>query len=176
MNEKELSRVLLEALRHDPALLGITLDANGWAGIPNVARGVEQQFGEMHIEELKASITALLRSERIEISEHGIRATYGGSLTRENQPPNIPSCRLFHGTQVSIYRKVERRGLLPKKREQVHLTSSIDYAQAIADKWQDGLVLEIDVKKALAGGIAFTQANSHVWFAGHIPAEYLMAY
>lgn len=176
MNEEELTRILLKVLRHDPALLGITLDANGWAAIPYVARGVEQQFGDMHIEELKAAITTLVQSERIEISAQGIRATYGGSLARERRTTNIPTCRLFHGTRVSIYRRLERRGLRPKNREQVHLTSSIDYAQAIADKWQDGLVLEIDVKKALAGGVEFSQANSHVWFAGHIPAEFLMAY
>ncbi len=176
INGNNLTRLLLKSLRHDPGLLGITLDADGWSNVVDVANCVELQFGEVAIEELKASIALLVQSERIEICGSKIRASYGASIKRKSQQTDIPTCRLFHGTRVSIYRKLERLGLRSKNREYVHLTSSIDYAQAIARKWPDGLVLEIDVKNALIGGVGFSRATSHVWLACHVPAEYLMAY
>ncbi len=176
MDTNSLSRLILRALRHNPELLGITLDANGWTSILDIASCVKQKFGSAHIEELKSSLTLLVQTERIEMEKQGIRAAYGASLAIDIRQASTPTCRLFHGTRVSAYRKIERLGLRPKNRAQVHLTSSIEYAQAIAEKWQDGLVLEIDVKNALAVGITFSQATSHVWFANYVPAEYLMAY
>lgn len=175
MDRINLGRLLLRALRHEPGVLGITLNEDGWADFLDVAHCVQQRVGETYHEDLKAVITSLVELERINISDQGIRASYGGSIGRNTLKPEVPTCRLFHGTRVSFFAKIERQGLRSKNRDYVHLTSLCEYAQGIASKWQDGLVLEVEVENAIASGTKFFKATSHVWLAGHIKPDHLTA-
>lgn len=87
-----LTRLLLKSLRHDPGLLGITLDADGWSNVVDVANCVELRFGEVAIEKLKASIALLVQSERIEIC--------GSKIPRLVSMSH--SCRIFDGVLIDV--------------------------------------------------------------------------
>jgi putative RNA 2'-phosphotransferase len=88
LNDKDLSKVVSHALRHEPWLYELELDEEGW------------------------------------------RALYGHSLPgRIRRRPAVPPARLFHGTAPDTWAVIGIDGLLPMRRQFVHL--SVDRETAV---------------------------------------------
>ena len=99
MSYDGLSRYLSLILRHHPEVIGISLDAHGWADVDELIAGIAQKknFNKEILEE----IVRTDKKQRYSFSEDGakIRANQGHSVQvdLELQPIEPPDL-LWHGT------------------------------------------------------------------------------
>lgn len=83
MDHSNLSRMVSHALRHEPHVYGLTLDAQGWVAIPDLLRALRNADAQW--EGLaEVDITEMVRKSakvRHEIEGGRIRALYGHSTS-----------------------------------------------------------------------------------------------
>lgn len=173
---KEISKLLSLILRHNPGKYGIVLDSGGWTPIEPLIAKVKGA-GNPGFD--RAALEAVVENndkQRFTISDDGlrIRAAQGHSVAvdlgiKPSQPPAI----LYHGTAVGNLDSIRSQGLLPGRRQQVHL--SLEYQTAITVGGRHGkpIVLRVDAAQMFADGIAFFKAENGVWLTDHVPSKYL---
>ena len=173
----QLSRVLSHALRHEPWLYELELDADGWAELAAVLAALRQERPAWH-DLGAADLAEMIRQsskQRYEMTDGRIRALYGhslpGKLARVAAPP---PAELWHGTAPATVAKIRAAGLLPMRRQYVHL--SIDRATAHAvgrRKARVPTTLRIDAAAAARAGVAFYAGNDKVWLADQVPPQFI---
>jgi putative RNA 2'-phosphotransferase len=169
--KEQRSRRLAHALRHGPAIYGITLDSGGWASLPEVVDALE-----LTREELRAIVDTPGRV-RFELVDDRIRALHGHSVAVElDHPAEVPPALLFHGSVAKNLDAIRAEGLCAQSRQFVHLTSSRDEAIVIGRRRGTPFVIEV---RALAlhemRGTSFLHVTgSTIWLVEHIPSEYLV--
>ena len=99
MSYDRLSRYLSLILRHHPEVIGISLDAHGWADVDELIAGIAQK--KKFNREILEEIVRTDKKQRYSFSEDGtkIRANQGHSVQvdLELQPIEPPDL-LWHGT------------------------------------------------------------------------------
>lgn len=172
-----LSRAVSHALRHEPWLYELELDAEGWAGVDDVVsalRSEKPRWAELSAGDL-ARIIATSDKQRYEMREGRIRALYGhslpGKLSRtEGVPPDV----LYHGTSPSFLPAIRSSGLLPMARQYVHLSADVDTALAVGRrKSGTPVILRVRATPAREQGVQFYIGNARVWLADHIRPEFI---
>jgi putative RNA 2'-phosphotransferase len=172
-----ISKEISYALRHHPEEYGLTLDSEGFVEIDNLLAAVNAKHPgrrpvtETDIEE----IVATSEKKRHEIVGTRIRALYGHSFKEKIvHEPAEPPCVLYHGTARRFLPSIFRQGLLPMKRQYVHLSADVPTALEVGRR-RDAkpALLIVDAKRASASGIGFYRGNDDVWLADPIPPEYL---
>jgi putative RNA 2'-phosphotransferase len=96
----ELSKFLSFVLRHEPAAIGVVLDANGWIEIERLLEACRAN-GKLLSRELLETIVATSPKQRFAISDDGrrVRANQGHSVEVDlAYEPAQPPETLFHGT------------------------------------------------------------------------------
>src|SRR4051794_3650398 len=94
------SKFLSLVLRHDPALIGITLDDAGWTDVAGLLAACAAHGAAITRDEL-AQIVATSDKQRFAVSPDGlrIRANQGHSVEVElGFAPTQPPGHLYHGT------------------------------------------------------------------------------
>lgn len=126
----------------------------------------------------RAALERMLASatkRRHEVDGDHIRALYGHSVPgRIQKQPAPPPARLFHGTAPETWADIQVHGLLPMRRQFVHL--SLDRATATSvggRKSARPIILTIDAPTAAAAGTKFYEGNELVWLADRIPARFI---
>lgn len=172
-----ISRVLSHALRHEPWLYELELDDQGWASVEDVllaVRAERAQWSNVSEADLRQLIETSSK-RRYELAEGRIRALYGHSLPDKlKKTPGVPPAVLLHGTAPQFVPAIRAHGLLPMRRQYVHL--SVDEAMAIQvgrRKAQAPLILKISAADAHAAGVVFYEGNSQVWLADAVPPEFI---
>ena len=172
----EISKFLSLVLRHDPGKLGISLDANGWTSIDDLIAkmrgGRYPQFDRATLE----SVVASSEKKRFTISPDGalIRAAQGHSVSVDLAiQPSMPPAVLYHGTAVKNLSSIREQGLLPGKRQHVHLSKDADTAVMVGQRHGRPVVLTVDTAGMTAAGMLFYQAENGVWLTDTVPPEYL---
>lgn len=172
-------RLLSLALRHKPELFGIEVDSSGWADVRRLVCGINSVRPELQITEGDVrNCKALLSEERFEIRDSRIRALYGHSLRCVSiGEPKPPPPLLFHATHTKLLQSITNQGLIAKGRNNAHLTSSWDYALSVwrthNERGRRGIILAVKTADTLFKGVAFYQANSHVWLSPYIGVTFL---
>lgn len=112
---------------------------------------------------------------RFEISDGRIRALYGHSLPgRIDRPVETPPPVLYHGTPARSVAAILRDGLLPMRRQYVHLSEDQETAMRVgARRVGRTVILEIDAAAAAGDGIRFRHGNEDTWLADAIPARFI---
>jgi len=176
-NDAELSKALSHALRHEPWLYELELDDEGWASLDAVLEALKSQRDEWQ-DLLLLDLMRVVESSskrRHEIIEGRIRALYGhsvpGKLRHElASPPSI----LLHGTSPEAATVIVRKGLLPLKRQYVHLSIDVATAMEVARrKSKTPMLFEVEAQAAHKAGILFYVGNERVWLADSVPARFL---
>jgi len=174
--EMKLIHTMAHALRHDPTKYGLEPDPEGWVSFDDLVTAIRyERRDSLNIERDDiVELLAAMESDRFEIAGAKIRAVYGHSIVLEKPPPiQIPPDVLFHGTSAENVDEIMTKGLLRMNRQFVHLSSDLDWVlRFVADK-ERWVVFRVLANVARDNGVAFRQANRHVWLADSIDQRFL---
>lgn len=172
-----ISKEISYALRHHPEEYGLALDAQGFVEIADLLAAVNAKHpGRRPVTSSDLEeIVATSEKKRHEISGTRIRAPYGHSCREKVvHEQAVPPSVLYHGTARRFLPSIFDLGLLPMKRQYVHLSADIPTALEVGRR-RDArpALLIVDAKRASASGIGFYEGNGSVWLADPIPPKYL---
>ncbi|MBX3712099.1 MAG: RNA 2'-phosphotransferase [Lysobacter sp.] len=168
------SRFLSLILRHRPDLIGLSLDAAGWAEIEALIR-----LSLAHrplTRDLIEAVVAGSDKQRFAISEDGlrIRANQGHSIAVDLALQIVaPPERLYHGTAARSVDAIRREGLLRRNRHHVHLSADTDTAMRVGARHGKPVVLTIRAAEMAAAGHVFRRSANGVWLADAVPVGFI---
>jgi putative RNA 2'-phosphotransferase len=179
LTEKELtnvSRFLALILRHEPQLINLDLDKQGWGSINDIVANAPSHLGNLSAEVI-GQVVALNDKGRYAISPDGqnIRALQGHSIAvdlqlKATEPPAI----LYHGTVEGFMPSILKHGLLPRSRQNVHLSVDTETAIRVAGRRKGKTVLlSVDCKAMLDDGCEFYLSENKVWLTNEVDPRYL---
>lgn len=178
MEEREkirTSRFLSLVLRHKPQEASVTLDANGWADVKELLRGVNERGRSLTLEQLQ-DIAATDDKKRYMFSEDGrkIRACQGHSIDVDVElktatPPEF----LYHGTAKRFVDAIFREGLISRSRQYVHLSFDEETAQKVGARHGKPYIFLVEAKKMEEDGFTFYLSENGVWLTKTVPPKYL---
>lgn len=169
------SRFISLILRHKPEVIGIRLDRNGWASVPELIQGVNKTHPlDMALLE---EIVATDDKQRYSFNEDKsfIRANQGHSVQvdvelEEIEPPEY----LWHGTATKYVDAIERDGLISKSRLYVHLSADKDTAIKVGSRHGAPVVYRVDSGQMYReGSFRFYLSANGVYLVKHVPPNYL---
>lgn len=172
---ERLSRFLSYILRHEPRKFGLSPNGDGYVPIDGLLDQIKKEdrwrwAAKQHI------IEVVERSEkkRFEIISNKIRALYGHTFSTQIHYQSVtPPEYLFHGTARRNREKIEQEGLLPVKRQYVHLSATPEDAYKVGlRRDKNPVILKISALKAHNQGIKFYKAGD-LFLAKRIPRKYL---
>ena len=177
ISDADLSRAVSHALRHEPWLYEIELDEEGWTPVDLLLQSLREKGGGWESVD-RSSLERMLATaakQRHELDGDRVRALYGHSLTGGVlKRPAEPPAQLFHGTAPQTWPTIEADGLLPMRRQLVHLSVDRETASSVGHrKSANQLMLVIDATSASRDGVMFYAGNDLVWLADHVPAQYI---
>jgi len=172
-----LSKTVSHALRHEPWLYELELDDEGWVPVTQLLaslRSESERWSEVNTFDLEQMIRTSSK-RRHEIRGGRIRAIYGHSVPGKlKRNPSSPPAVLFHGTSPKSVPTIKVNGLLPMKRQYVHL--STDEATAIEvgkRKAKEPVLLRVRALEAFENGVSFYEGNEKVWLADAVSSEFI---
>lgn len=170
-----LSKFLSLILRHQPATIGLTLDAQGWASIADLI-ALANAHGTPLTESLLHEIVVTNDKQRFAVSEDGsrIRANQGHSLAVDlNLQAQTPPEILFHGTSTRFIASIRQQGLVAGSRQYVHLSSNKETAVSVGTRYGVPVLLEVAALAMQQAGHTFFLSENGVWLTAAVPVSYL---
>lgn len=171
-----LSKFLSKVLRHDPAMIGVSLDAQGWTQVDDLLLKAERHGKRISLNLLK-QIVANDSKQRYAFSDDGlfIRANQGHSVEVDlglasRQPPDV----LYHGTPRQFVDSIRRQGLLKGKRHHVHLSVDVPTAIKVGERRGKPVVLEVQAAAMYQAGLVFYRSENGVWLTESVPPQYIL--
>ena len=163
-------------LRHKPQVIGISLDEHGWADVQELIDGVNARGGHHLDRETLEEIVRTDSKQRYSFSEDGtrIRANQGHSVPVDVELEEaLPPPLLYHGTGEKYVRSIDEKGLLPRTRLYVHLSSDVETAIEVGERHGTPVVYTVDTAAMAADGYVFYLSANHVWLTKAVPPRYL---
>ncbi|MDC0715459.1 RNA 2'-phosphotransferase [Nannocystis bainbridge] len=170
-----LSKFLSLHLRHDPAGLGLELEAGGWVEVEALLAACAHKRRPMSRAQLE-EIVRTSDKQRFAFDDTGtkIRANQGHTVAVDLQlVPAMPPPLLFHGTGEQTVAAILREGLLKMRRHHVHLSADAITAHKVGARHGRPAVLRVDAAGMVAAGFVFFRAENGVWLVEHVPPDYL---
>lgn len=162
--EKHLSYLL----RHSKD--EIEIDKNGWVDIDEILEKVNIPVDTLY------AVVKNSSKKRFSINEDNtkIRANQGHSIDvdvelREMTPPK----KLYHGTAKRFLESILKDGLLPMKRQHVHLSEDTNTASNVGARHGSVIIFEIDCHQMTSDGHKFFLSENNVWLTEKIPLKYI---
>ncbi|GAA6143717.1 RNA 2'-phosphotransferase [Hydrogenophaga sp. 5NK40-0174] len=173
--QQALSKYMSYVLRHRPEEAHLELDAEAWTELDRLVEAcVANRLAGSRDDVLE--VVAASDKKRFSLSADGlrIRAAQGHSVNVElalqpEKPPQV----LFHGTATRFLDSIQEQGLLPRERQQVHLSESRDTAVRVGQRHGSPVVLEVDAGAMWNEGFKFFRADNGVWLTDTVPAGFL---
>ena len=156
MSLTRLSKFISLILRHQPQVIGITLDEHGWADVGELLEGIRKtRYIDM---EMLEEIVRSDEKQRYSFSENKalIRANQGHSIPvdvelREEKPPRY----LYHGTATRFLPAIQGEGIRRMGRQYVHLSGDFETAMAVGKRHGIPVVITIDAAAMARDGVTF---------------------
>jgi putative RNA 2'-phosphotransferase len=172
------SKFLSLVLRHQPEVIGITLDEAGWVAGSDLLDGCGRHRRPVTLEQLQ-EIVATNDKKRFEFSPDGsrIRASQGHSVEVElGYSPMVPPEHLYHGTAERSVPSIRAQGLLKCQRHHVHLYAEdrLQTARDTGGRHGRPVILKILSGRMAAEGYQFFLSTNVVWLTDHVPAAYII--
>jgi putative RNA 2'-phosphotransferase len=178
LTEKEnikLSKFLSLILRHQPELIGITLDEQGWASVSDL-RKKAAMHGKVFSMEVLEYVVDTNSKKRFALSEDKlkVRASQGHSLEIDlGYEPQVPPEILYHGTATHVVESILKSGLDKRKRTHVHLSADRETATKVGGRHGKPVIFEVSAQKMHGAGYLFYLSENGVWLTDAVPAEFL---
>lgn len=174
MSYDRLSKYLSLILRHHPEVIGISLDAHGWADVDELILGIGQK--KKFSREILEEIVRTDKKQRYSFNEDGtkIRANQGHSIQVDLElhpikPPDV----LWHGTAEKYTSSIEKTGLKPGNRMYVHLSSDTETAVTVGQRHGRPIVYKVKSGQMYRDGFCFYRSANGVWLTLLVPEIYL---
>lgn len=174
MSNQQTSKYISLILRHQPEVIGITLDEHGWANVEELIAGVNRTHPLTR--ELLEEIVRSDEKQRYSFSaDHTlIRANQGHSIPVDVELPQAePPAVLYHGTGEKYVDSIDRQGLLPKSRLYVHLSADEETAVKVGRRHGTPVIYTVDTGAMRRDGYSFYCSVNGVWLTKCVPAQYL---
>jgi putative RNA 2'-phosphotransferase len=171
----DLSKFLSLVLRHDPARIGLTLDAAGWTEVDELLDRCARA-GRSIDRALLLRIVETSDKQRFALSsdQTRIRANQGHSVPVDlGLPPREPPAQLYHGTASRSLTSILQSGLQRGERHHVHLTQTPSTATTVGQRYGVPVLLRIDAARMHADGHRFHCSSNNVWLCDEVPPRYL---
>jgi putative RNA 2'-phosphotransferase len=176
---KNRSKFISKVLRHNPEMIDIQLDAQGWVNIDILLAKIADN-GPRYLQPLDRAILNEVVAEndkqRFAISEDSamIRANQGHSVTIDlgytaQQPPE----QLFHGTAEKNIASIKKTGLNKGERHHVHLSADHETASRVGGRHGTPKVLTIKAGEMQAAGYVFYCSENGVWLTEEVPTDFI---
>lgn len=176
MDLKRTSVFISLILRHQPEVIGISLDRHGWANVRELIDGINKS-GKYNID--MSTLEEIVRTDnkqRYSFNEDKtkIRANQGHSINvdvelKEAVPPEI----LYHGTAEKYVDPINKEGLKPKGRLYVHLSKDIDTAIKVGSRHGKPVVYNVFAGEMHRQGYQFFLSENGVWLTRIVPANFI---
>lgn len=172
-HNKKISKFLSLILRHNPSLIHLKLDENGWASVDFLLKNKKQPFSLAELKE----VVETNDKKRFSFNEDGtkIRANQGHSISNINlelkskTPPEF----LYHGTVGKFLSAIREKGLLKMNRQHVHLSQERETAIKVGSRRGKPIILSIRSGEMSRKGHDFYLSENGVWLTNHIPSEFI---
>lgn len=172
---KSIGKLMSLALRHNPKVLDIELDENGWASVNELINGLNNKDIPMDLERLTELVeTNDKKRYRFNADKTKICANQGHSVEvnldlKALEPPHT----LYHGTVQKFMASIREKGLIKGSRHHVHLSETKETAIAVGSRRGKPIILKIEAKFMHAQGFEFYQSENGVWLIDHIPPKFI---
>jgi len=169
------SKFLSLVLRHQPKLIGLELDKNGWADLTQLIEKAKTADKNFTIEMI-AEIAEKCPKQRynLDLSNNKIRANQGHSIEVDmGFEPQTPPEFLYHGTATRYVNDIRLTGLKKRSRQYVHLSADIATATNVGSRHGVPHILTIAAQKMNAAGYHFYQSDNGVWLADEVPLQFI---
>ncbi len=154
-----ISKFLSLVLRHQPEVIGMQLDPEGWLAIDELIQNANHRGTNLSLE-LLHEVVASCEKKRFALSDDGlrIRANQGHSVREVelNLEPRTPPKLLFHGTVAQFIDPIREQGLLKRSRNHVHLSADIETATKVGARRGKPIILTIHAETMFHLDTAFT--------------------
>jgi len=179
LSEKELvrlSKFMSLVLRHQPEVIGLLLDENGWASVEELITKLQAKgFSVDHA--ILAEVVATNNKKRFAFSDDQtrIRANQGHSVAVDLQLKEAtPLAVLYHGTAEKNVAAIQQHGLLKRNRQHVHLSVDKETAIKVGQRHGQPVIFHVLAKEMQEAGHQFYVSANGVWLTDHVPPKYLL--
>lgn len=178
MNEqqkKSVSKFLSLILRHQPEVIGITLDENGWTDVDELIAKMNSNGHRISFDELE-EVVETNDKQRFAFSEdyNKIRASQGHSVDISlGLDPQEPPEYLYHGTVAKFLDSIRKEGLQRMSRQHLHLSRDRETAVKVGSRRGIPVILNINTGAMHKDGFLFYLSDNGVWLTDHVPAKYI---
>lgn len=174
-----MSRFISKILRHEPEIIGIKIERYGaWAEVDKLIDGINRTGRHKIDRSILEQIVATDAKGRYSFNEDGtkIRANQGHSIDvviemEKRTPPEF----LYHGTAAHSMESIMAQGLLPQRRNFVHLSPDYETAVTVGyrhSKPEKPVILKIYAAQMAADGYEFMISDNGVWQIKNVPPQY----
>ncbi|MCH5585768.1 RNA 2'-phosphotransferase [Shimazuella sp. AN120528] len=173
---KNTSKFLSLILRHQPELIGIKLDQNGWVSVSELLTACKTKGKLITMEELEF-IVETNNKKRFSFDDKKlrIRANQGHSIKVDlGYKPKSPPDLLYHGTAKHYLEQIFKTGLHKKSRHHVHLSLSPETAKDVGKRHGVPVILTIYAYQMAQDGYLFYVSENGVWLTEHVPPKYIL--
>lgn len=178
MDEKrktKISKFLSLILRHQPEVVGLSLEENGWIEVQKLIKACADYGKSFTFAELK-SVVETNDKKRFAFNEdeRKIRANQGHSIEIEIEfekklPPEI----LYHGTAEKNVGVIFAEGLKKMSRHHVHLSAETETATKVGMRYGKPVIFQVDTVAMIAEGFEFYVSANGVWLVEYVPPKFL---
>ena len=169
------SKFLSLVLRHDPSVLGLSLDESGRVEVKEMLAALRDVRPELD-QELLLEIVETNEKKRFAFSQDRlrIRASQGHSIGVDlGLPPVAPPQFLFHGTAKTNLALIFQEGLKSGQRDFVHLSIDQGTAHAVGARHGHPAVIRVQSGVMHTEGHTFFVSDNMVWLTEYVPIQYL---
>jgi putative RNA 2'-phosphotransferase len=170
---ERISRFLSYLLRHRPAEYPLAFDRQGFAAWTDVVEIVQERYDEATEAEICAVVNDAGKM-RFEFRDDKVRATYGHSFPVDLGLEQVePPLELYYGTARDLAQSILRDGLKPRDRRYVHLSASLEDAEAVGKRRDPApAIIVVNTSAARQGGIAF-YLSGPLFLCENVPPKFL---
>lgn len=175
MQNKHISKLLSLALRHQPDVLGIRLDGEGWASVAEVLANMTQKGLQVDRQKLQ-EVVETNDKKRFSFNADGskIRANQGHSLPVDlGLQPAVPPTILYHGTGAQHVPAILKEGLQRRTRQHVHLSEDPETAHKVGSRHGKAVILSVRSGDMHGDAYSFYYSANGVWLTEAVPAIYI---
>jgi putative RNA 2'-phosphotransferase len=175
MKDIDISKLLSLVLRHQPEVLEIQLDQNGWTEVDLLLEKLKKKSADIDFERLEQFVYTNDKqrfSFNADLSK--IRANQGHSVAVDVElKPQLPPEFLYHGTVDKFLDGIRSEGLKKGSRLHVHLSKDMETATKVGSRRGKPVVLTILASQMAAAGHVFYLSENGVWLCEAVPSSFI---